>query len=54
MKNRANSKPEPRTVKVGSTHLKIYPGLCRGNPIFTVYWRIGQKPFRKVDVTSLI
>ena len=46
MKNYVLSKT--RTIKVGSVHIKIYPGVCRGRQIFTVYWRIGQRPFRKV------
>jgi hypothetical protein len=37
-----------RTIKAGSMHLKIYTGTLKKRPIFTVYWRVGEKPFHKL------
>lgn len=37
-----------RTIKAGSVHLKIYTGTLKKRPIYTVYWRVGEKPCRKL------
>jgi hypothetical protein len=37
-----------RTIKAGSVHLKIYSGTLKKRPIYTVYWRVGEKPYRKL------
>ena len=37
-----------RTIKAGFAHVKIYSGAIRKRPSFTVYWRIAEKPYRKV------
>ena len=42
-----------RTIKAGSVHLKIYTGTLKKRPIFTAYWRVGEKPFRKLFVARL-
>ena len=37
-----------RTIKAGFAHVKIYSGVIKKRPCFTVYWRIAEKPYRKV------
>jgi hypothetical protein len=37
-----------RTLKAGSVHVKIYSGTLKNRPCFTVYWRVGEKPYRKL------
>ena len=37
-----------RTIKASSVHLKIYTGTLKKRPIYTVYWRGGEKPCRKL------
>ena len=56
MKNHATSagkKPSrkesrTRTVKAGSVTVRIYENLNRGKTSYVVYWRIGEKPERKM------
>jgi hypothetical protein len=40
--------PRTRIVKSGSVQIRIFENLNRGKPCFTVYWRIGEKPYRKL------
>ena len=42
-----------RTIKAGSVHLKIYTGTVKKRPIFTVYWRVWEKPFRKLFADAI-
>ena len=44
----SGTKPRKRIVKSGSVQLKVYQGTNRGKPCYTVYWRIGGRPFRKI------
>ena len=37
-----------RTIKAGSVQIKVYSGKLKGHPIFTVYWHLGEKSYRKV------
>src|SRR5205085_1652425 len=41
-----------RTFKAGSVHVKVYTGTLKGRPSFTVYWRVGERPFRKLFADS--
>lgn len=37
-----------RTIKAGSVHVKIYTGSIKGRDSYTVYWRVGERPYRKL------
>jgi hypothetical protein len=37
-----------RTLKAGSVHVKVYTGTLKKRPIHTVYWRVGEKPYRRL------
>jgi len=37
-----------RTIKAGSVQIKVYSGKLKGHSIFTVYWHLGEKSYRKV------
>jgi integrase len=56
MKKTCSSSPRNRarirTIKAGFAHVKIYSGAIRRRPSFTVYWRIAEKPYRKVFLNA--